>query len=261
MPPGDRGTIPKYLAAAMVDVPSHDGWLDEREAARLGAMVFTKRRAEARLGRWTAKRALAAALRLDDDPSVLRRLSVVNATDGAPEAFFDGRAVPVSVSMTDRADWAVCTVIGGDRPIGCDLELVEPRSDAFVADYLTPSEQDLIAAEPDQRDLLANLIWSAKESALKLLRTGLRRDTRSVEVGLTPHNRAGDDWTGLYVDTAEGFTFTGAWRRHGAFVLTYVSATITVWPVPLLDPCPLITATPSHSWMDRPRQPPTTTRE
>ena len=35
-------------------------------------------------------------------------------------------------------------------------------------------------------DAVANLIWSAKESALKVLRTGLRRDTRSVDVSLLP---------------------------------------------------------------------------
>jgi len=29
--------------------------------------------------------------------------------------------------------------------IGCDLEVVEPRSDAFVADYFTSEEQALIA--------------------------------------------------------------------------------------------------------------------
>ena len=68
--------------------------------------------------------------------------------------------------------------------LGCDLELVEPRSDRFVADYLTAAEQQLVLGAGPERDLVANLIWSAKESALKVLRVGLRRDTRSVEVTL-----------------------------------------------------------------------------
>jgi len=72
------------------------------------------------------------------------------------------------------------------RAIGCDLEIVEPRSDAFVEDFLTAAERSLVAGAPDEdaRHLLANLVWCGKESALKVLRTGLRRDTRSVEVSL-----------------------------------------------------------------------------
>ena len=69
--------------------------------------------------------------------------------------------------------------------VGCDLELVEPRSALFVRDYFTAAERERVAAAPArEHDELANLIWCAKESALKVLRTGLRRDTRSVEVEL-----------------------------------------------------------------------------
>ena len=67
--------------------------------------------------------------------------------------------------------------------VGCDLELVEPRTPGFVADFLTAAEQQSVASRPDP-DAAANLIWSAKESALKVLQTGLRRDTRSVEVAV-----------------------------------------------------------------------------
>ena len=108
------------------------------------------------------------------------------APDGAPAPFVDGRPAEAYLTMTDRADQAVCVVGPPGTRLGCDLELVEPRSDAFVSDYLTPAEQALVrsAATDDGRALLANLVWCGKESALKVLRTGLRRDTRSVEVSL-----------------------------------------------------------------------------
>jgi hypothetical protein len=96
------------------------------------------------------------------------------------------------VSLTDRAGWAVCA--GDDSAdIGCDLVLVEPRSDRFVEDYFVPSEQDLVHDPPFDAspDLMANLIWSAKESGLRLLRTGLRRDTRSVQVTFFPGRSGG----------------------------------------------------------------------
>jgi len=239
----------------MTDLPDHDHWLTPSEAERLQGFPYAKRREEARLGRWTAKRAVARALRLEEDTAILRDLVIRNASDGAPEVFFDGRRAPMSISMTDRADWAVCTVIGGDRPIGCDLELVEPRSSAFVADYFTSEERADIEAAPHDHDLLANLIWSAKESALKVLRTGLRRDTRSVDVKIMSEELDGG-WRSLYVTTEEDSVFTGWWCRFGEFVFTYVSATGTVAPTSLIDPPPLEKATPSHSWMAEPRRSP-----
>ena len=98
-------------------------------------------------------------------------------------------------SMTDRADQAVCVVSEPGLGLGVDLELVEPRSQAFVADYLTGAEQRFVGESPDRGEhgLRANLVWCGKESALKVLRTGLRRDTRSVEVSF-PDGPPVDGW-------------------------------------------------------------------
>jgi len=56
--------------------------------------------------------------------------------------------------MTDRADWAVCLASTETVALGCDLELVEPRSDGFVADYLTPAEQEFVLGSGHDRDLM-----------------------------------------------------------------------------------------------------------
>jgi hypothetical protein len=62
---------------------------------------------------------------------------------------------------------------------------VEARSEGFIADYLSADEQALVArTSPAERSALVTLFWSAKESALKALRTGLRLDTRCVTVEL-----------------------------------------------------------------------------
>jgi 4'-phosphopantetheinyl transferase len=155
--------------------------------------------------------------------------------------------------MTDRADWAVCAVAPPHVAVGCDLELVEPRSDAFVGDWFTPSEQALVsgATARDDRQLLANLVWSAKESALKVLQTGLRRATRSVEVDVV--ERTGHDrWARLVVRAEEGQAFPGWWRRYGDFLLTVVTDVTDVVddepPVSFEEPPGLAGATPSHSW-------------
>jgi 4'-phosphopantetheinyl transferase len=233
----------------MHHVAGNERWLEPSLAQRLAAMPYTKRREEARLGRWTAKCAIARAVGLDPSIDILRQIVVRNAADGAPEATVEGRPLPAVIAMTDRADWAVCAVMDGSQRIGCDLELVEPRSAAFVRDYFTPSERERVASsrEPDET---ANLIWSAKESALKVMRTGLRRDTRSVTVELGDTVTTG--WNRLSVIAEEGLTFPGWWIRYGNFLLTVAAEVATALPQNLEEPQPLCTAEPAHSWMDAP---------
>jgi 4'-phosphopantetheinyl transferase len=242
--------VVRWLARGMHDVPESADWLSPAESARLATLRFPKRRTEVRLARWTAKQAVARALDLDDDGGTLALIEIRAAPSGAPKVFFRGEHAPVAVSMTDRADWAVCVVGPCDLAVGCDLELVEDRTDAFVRDWFTPTEQDLVfGADPgEERHLLANLVWSAKESALKVLQTGLRRDTRSVEVDVVEvagHAR----WARLVVRAEEGNAFPGWWRRYGDFVLTFAADADRGPPMPLEEPPRLAGATPSHSWL------------
>ena len=139
----------------------------------------------------------------------------------------------------------------GAGRIGCDLELVEARSDAFVRDYLTPSERRYVdaAADRETRYLAANLIWSAKESGLKVLTTGLRRDTRSVEVAV---GTGAGGWAELTVRTTEGAAFAGWWCRFGAFILTVATERELPAPASFDDPPLLAAAEPSHTWLHRP---------
>jgi hypothetical protein len=70
--------------------------------------------------------------------------------------------------------------------VGCDLETIEPRADAFVGDFFTANEQTLVERTPaEKRSLLVTLLWNAKESALKALNVGLRLDTTYIDVNLT----------------------------------------------------------------------------
>lgn len=236
-----------WLSQGMADAPADDGWLSPREAAWVARMRFPKRRTEFRLGRWTAKKALALYLGRDASAAALAAIEIDRARDGAPHPLVDGRPAEAYLTMTDRADQAVCLVGPPGTALGCDLELVEPRSDAFVADYLTPSEQAFVAAAGAGRDLAANLVWCGKESALKVLRTGLRRDTRSVEASF-PAGALVDGWAPMSVRTVEGPVFPGWWQRFGAFVLTLAATAPFGPPRPLASPPGLATARPDESW-------------
>ncbi|MEM9514501.1 MAG: 4'-phosphopantetheinyl transferase superfamily protein [Actinomycetota bacterium] len=258
----DPGTTKHWTfhACGLSDVADGDEWMSAWERQRISPMRYPKRRLESRLGRWTAKQTIGTALGLPvaewatADPAALARISIENQPSGAPTALVDGHVAGVEISMTDRADWAVCvTTAPGARshPIGCDLELVEPRSDRFVADWFTEVEQTAVG---NDRTLRPNLIWSAKESALKVIRTGLRRDTRSVEIALSAET--GDGWSAFVADIAplgdggDARAAHGWWRQFGAFVLTCATTHEIPPPAPLHDPSPLTSAAPSHRWLN-----------
>jgi 4'-phosphopantetheinyl transferase len=223
-------------------------------------MRFTKRRNEYLVRRYAGKCAVAAAVGLPADPASLGRIGVLNRMTGAPYVEVDGRTLGLDISLTDRAGWAVCLVGPDLGAVGVDLEIVEPRSAGFVRDFLTPAEQAVVAAAPgpDGHDAAANLIWSAKESALKVLRTGLRADTRTVEVvledpaGISTGGGRADGWQRLTVSSGDR-RFPGWWRRDGVFLLTMVADSgLDDPPTELPGSADLTHAEPIHSWTTQP---------
>jgi 4'-phosphopantetheinyl transferase len=251
----------RWLALGEDALPAGEQWLAPGEAASLAGLRYTKRRTEYLLRRLVTKHAVASVTGRPTDPAALAGIEVRNAPSGAPYVCVDGAPLGLGVSITDRAGWAVCVTCPTAPPagdpseppaVGCDLELVEPRTPGFVRDFLTAAEQRLVASRPagDERDAAANLIWSAKESALKVLRIGLRRDTRTLEVTLTAPR--GDGWGALTVRAVEGKVFPGWWRRDGRFLLTVAAEAAGPPPVAIGDPGVLAPAAPRHSWLDRP---------
>lgn len=209
-------------------VPDGEDWLGPRELRILAGLTYPKRRLEWRLGRWAAKQAVRRMARQAGHETLANAafadLEILAAKDGAPEVFSSGTPVPVTISISHREGKGACAVGQGCIALGCDIEYVEPRSAAFVADYLTEAERLQVGAAQRQRDLVVATLWSAKESALKALRVGLRRDTRSVEVTLEDLHPAGleaTDWRSLVVtDKEQSRRFGGWWRRFDDHVIT-----------------------------------------
>jgi len=194
------------------EVPAGDDWLGPRERAVLAGLRAAPRRASWRLGRFAARR-------------LLGDVEVLPGPNGAPRAWRGATRLPLAISLSHRGELAVCAAAAAGA-LGCDLELVEPRSAAFVAEFLTPAEQRRVAAADDPA-LAANLVWSAKESALKALGVGLTRDTRELEV----HAASGGEL--VVTDLTNGERFAGWWREVDGYVVTVVTSS----PV---------TTTPSH---------------
>ncbi len=195
-----------------------DRWLSEAELRHLEGLVVVKRRRDWLLGRWAAKGLvlayLHASLRAAPHPT---DLSIEAGEDGAPRLLHDGP--PLSVSISHSHGRALCAIADGGVDVGVDLERIEPRSEAFVDDFFTPSEIAWIhAGSARERDRRATTLWSAKEAALKALRLGLTVDTRSVRCRAGARSR---DWSSLHVEAAD-HSLDGWWRVAGRFALCLV---------------------------------------
>ncbi len=224
-----------WLEQSEADVPVRNDWLSDAEIAHLNALRVPKRHADWRLGRWTAKCALASYLRIALDPHVLSAMEISPAESGAPRVLRGDEWLPIVISISHSHGASACAVAEAGAALGCDLEWIEPRSDPFIADYFAPEEQALLARiPPPGRDHVANLLWSAKESALKALQAGLRLDTRSLHVRvadlLLP---ASAGWHPLEVRLADGPVFHGWWQESGEFVRTLVASPAPAVPTAL----------------------------
>jgi 4'-phosphopantetheinyl transferase len=213
------------------DVPADDEWLSTAEQARLQALRFVKRRNDWRLGRWTAKNAAASCLEHSSAKHVLSTIEIRAAKSGAPEVFVSNQPAAATISITHRNGVAACAVsLCAKVALGCDLELVEPHTEAFIADYFTDEEQEVLAQTAKaERFALVSLLWSAKESALKAISEGLRLDTREMNIQL----ERGDferslkirvEWHPVVVESKHHGTFAGWWQIEGNVVRTLVAS-------------------------------------
>jgi len=216
-----------WLEQSAGDVPSEENWLSAGELSLLSGMRIPKRRSDWQLGRWTAKHAVAAYLKLPSGAQTLATIEIRPDASGAPEVFFDNSLAKVSVSLSHRSGIGACAVAPPGTMLGCDLELIEPRSEAFVTDYFSADEQTIVARTlAADRSRVIALLWSAKESALKALRAGLRLDTRCVSVegfGIRNLESETGEWQPLRVRYTDGGIFHGWWRNADNRLRTLVA--------------------------------------
>jgi 4'-phosphopantetheinyl transferase len=224
--------ITKWLQQTEHDVPEKLEWLSPLERDRLAKFRVPKRRSDWLLGRWTAKWALVRYLDLPDRWNSLQNIEVIPAESGAPVAYIAREPANVTISISHRDHVAICAVGTAGIELGCDLEVIEPRTTAFIHDYFTTEEQAFISSKRDEeRSFAAALMWSAKESALKALRVGLRADTRSllVCVGQTEDHEL--NWSPLIVHLRDARDLQGWWQRSDALLRTVVASQALSPPV------------------------------
>jgi len=221
----DEKSIIRWAKQDLANVPADNHWLSPGEAFVLKKLRFPKRRNDWRLGRWTVKNLLFNFPQIAPKIKHFSDIEILAAADGAPEVFLLRQPVPFSISISHSNSVGFATVNLQNNAVGCDIEIIETRNPAFVKDYFTAAEiAQVNETAAVDRDRVITLIWSAKESALKALREGLRLDTRRLEVQCharsTPQN-----WQPLTIAYQKaGRIFSGWWQRYEDFVLTIVKS-------------------------------------
>jgi 4'-phosphopantetheinyl transferase len=153
----------------------------------------------------------------------LAGIEIGAAPSGSPDVFVGNKPAGVTISISHRCGRAICAIAAAGGRVGCDLELIEPHSQAFIEDYLTSEEQVRVAQTPvEDRDRLVALLWSGKESTLKALRLGLRVDTRCITIQPAQAQRV-MGWTPLTAHSTAADIFHGWWSQSENWLQTLVA--------------------------------------
>jgi NAD(P)-dependent dehydrogenase (short-subunit alcohol dehydrogenase family)/phosphopantetheinyl transferase (holo-ACP synthase)/acyl carrier protein len=171
------------------------GTLTPGEAEEFAEKAVPKRAKEWIAGRVALKRSVMRMLAASGPEKYEENgIEIVQDDQGKPAAVIPGegeRGVG-KLSLSHSDGLAVAAASRGDsiEGIGVDIEVVEPRSDAWVEDYFT-EEEIRAAGTGDERWKELTKIWCLKEAALKAVGTGLRFDLREIDASrVDPLGRA-----------------------------------------------------------------------
>ncbi len=201
-------------------------WLSTAEEAVLRGMRFPARRRKWLLGRIAAKLVVGNLLETRDGTAPPQTEIVIgNRSSGQPYATVCGEPFDRPISISHRDPIGVAAVGEPGTSIGVDLERVEPRDPALVGDFFTEREAEAVAAARGRdATVLVARTWSGKEAVLKALGLGLRRDTRTIEVGpeLPGPDRPLPLWRPLEVTLSDppAGTISLSWSDWHSYLLT-----------------------------------------
>ena len=130
-------------------------------------------------GAWDAGRRSApspAYLNLPRDPEALAAVELRPAPSGAPQVFLHGKPAPVVLSLSHSGGTGFCVVAPPGAEVGCDLERVEPRSPAFLADYFTDEERQVGGADAGRQ--------AGSDADLAVEREGKRAESAALRASV-----------------------------------------------------------------------------
>lgn len=212
-----------WLILDEVSIPDDTDWLSPAELARYQSFRFDKRKQDWLAGRWAAKNLILSFLRTENS-LLMREISIGNHPAGDPFVSVREEILHGSLSISHRGGKSAAAFTSiPNVSIGIDLEMIEEKSEGFIEDYFTEQETKGVMsfAKDRNRDLLASLLWSAKEAMLKAHQIGLRIDTREMELQI-PSVDSGVGWCLLEIlkCPAEMQPMVLYWKQMDHFLIT-----------------------------------------
>ncbi|WP_169450914.1 4'-phosphopantetheinyl transferase family protein [Paenibacillus taiwanensis] len=144
-------------------------WLHPSEAAYLDKLRFVKRRQSYLAGRYAAKRAVAAWIGADIP---LRCIAIGRGQFEQPIVTVNSYS-NIQVSITHCDGGAAAIAFHEAIPLGIDMELIQQEKVDVLKSQLTASECNMVKQLPFAQAASLTLLWTAKESLSKVLKTGL----------------------------------------------------------------------------------------
>jgi len=106
-------------------------------------------------------------------------ISIQHDEKGKPLLYGHEKLEGIEVSLSHKEKESVAIV--SDKPVGIDIEKIEPRGNAFMEMTFTPYELDLLKAKEDKAEWITRF-WVAKEAYGKMLGVGLQGDPKQYEI-------------------------------------------------------------------------------
>lgn len=154
-----------------------------------------KRQSSFILGRYTAKMAISSLCNIKPISQIFIGAGVFNQPIvKAP----DLPNVCVSISHNDFS--AIALAYKEDYPMGIDLECIDAEKIMHIAEFFTPHEHSLSKILSGNMPLFYTIIWTAKESLSKVLKTGLTTGLNIMEVNTIKYHL-----NGFYIITFTNF--------------------------------------------------------
>jgi 4'-phosphopantetheinyl transferase len=146
------------------------------ETAKFNSFQSQKRKGDFLLGRYCAKKALQAL----ESQLTLQEIHIDAGVFNQPVIKNPKSHYQVSISHTQSS--AVALVFPEEQPMGVDVEMLSAESKAVLTGQFTDQENQLVLAYRDHIQDIVTLLWTAKESLSKILKTGLTLALHLLEV-------------------------------------------------------------------------------
>ncbi len=139
-----------------------------QELSYYNSLIFDKRKRSYLIGRYAAKRAIAALTHERNLQNILIQHGIFNQPI---VTYRDLHNVQVSITHCDEIGAAI--VFSEAHPMGLDIERINTDKEVLIESQLTEAERKFVKTILCPYDILLPLLWAAKEALSKILKTGL----------------------------------------------------------------------------------------